>query len=123
MGFEYSVRFADHGWYAANRSAVLKRATELASWVTKERPTGSSSAWAPRDSEVWLRDPGSNRPTDAWAYDVRVFVEDDLTVEVTAFNDAYFTDVRALVAWFNEQTVADLLDDDGDVVEWPRVRD
>src|SRR5665213_3668816 len=119
MGFEYRVRFANPAWYNANRSAVLKRVTALASRVPAEGPAGGDAAWTPTDSEVWLRDPTPERSADAWAYDVRVFVGDALTVEVTSFTAAYFTDVRALVAWLQAQTVADLVDDDDEVVEWP----
>ncbi len=119
MGFEYRVRFADPTWYAANRAAVRQHVTELACRVPSVRPSGASAAWTPTGSEVWLRDPDSDRPANAWPYDVRVFVRDELTVEVTAFNAAYFTGIRGLMEWLARQTVAELLDDDGEVVVWP----
>jgi hypothetical protein len=119
MGFEYRARFADPSWYAANRAAVLKHVTELGCRVPTERPSASSSTWNPTESEVWLRDTESERSAGAWPYDVRVFVRDELTVEVTAFNAAYFTGVRALMEWITGHTVAELLDDDGELVGWP----
>jgi hypothetical protein len=117
MGFEFRVRFADPSWYAANRAGVLGYATDLPCRVPVRR-VGDSDAWKPKESEVWLRDPAPERPSDAWPYDVRVFIGDELTVEVSSFNAAYFTGVRTLMAWLNGQTAADLVDDDGEVVEW-----
>ena len=118
MGFEYRVRFADPSWYAANRAAVLKHMTELACGVPAERPPDASAAWTPTRSEVWLRYVNEGRPANTWPYDVRVFVREELTVEVTAFTAAYFTGVRGLMEWLARQTVAELLDDDGEVVGW-----
>lgn len=119
MGFEYRVRFADPTWYTANRTAVLACVTEVECRVPTERPAGSSSAWAPTDSEVWLRAHESERSAEACPYDVRVFVRDELTVEVSVFSPAYVTGVRDLMEWIAGETVAELLDDDGEVVVWP----
>jgi hypothetical protein len=118
MGFDYRIRFDDPAWYAAHRARVLDRARALPCAVPV-RDVGGSSAWKPTDSEIWLKAPGSSEAPGDWPYDVRIYVDDELAINVTTFGDAYFSCLRSFVRWIEQETASALVDDDGDPVEWP----
>jgi len=118
MGFDYRVRFDEPAWYAAHRERVLEHVRGLPH-VVPVVDVGSSVTWQPTDSEVWLLAPLASDPPEAWPYDVRVFIRDELRVEVSRFGEAYFVDVRHLDEWLRGQTPATLVDDDGEPVQWP----
>jgi hypothetical protein len=119
VGFDYRVRFDDPRWYPAHRTDVLERARGIPCAVpVHDVPT--TGAWKPTDTEIWLSDPADGGGSDDWPYDVRVFVRDELSIEVTRFTEAYASCLRHLVVWIQQQTSATLVDDDGDPASWPR---
>ena len=83
MGLEYRIRPLDVQWFAQNRDRVAETVRTLPSFV-EEKP----------GDEFWLKHSASD---SSWAFDVRVFIEDDsLFVEISSNSGAFYEDVRAL---------------------------
>ncbi len=118
MGFDFTVRFDDPAWYVAHRGEVLAFARSLPGSVPVHEIRGPGT-WKPTEHEVWLKDPEATDDPEEWPYDVRLFIADELAVEVTIFNQAYFSDLRALLRWLQDRTAAILVDDDGNALSSP----
>lgn len=102
MGMDYRIQFRNKDWYVSNRARVAERMLGLPS----ARPPLSSS------EEIWLKH--ANSPA-TWEYDARLFLGvDAVDVEITSWTDAVFVDLRKLVEWLREQTLVEVVDDDGE---------
>ncbi len=103
MGFDYRFRFADSGWYTANRQQIADRIRDLPHFEEELPP-----------DEFRLRD---DTVAPSWSYDMRIFVDDDgVAVEVSAATSTWQVDLPELVRWLRHQTSVELLDDDGSPV-------
>ncbi len=66
--------------------------------------------------EIWLK--ASDSP-GRWDYDLRIFLDPEKAlVEVTTFGTAYSVDLRGLIALLSRTVKTELLDDDGEPVQW-----
>lgn len=120
MGWEYYLTFRDASWYEQNRKVVIDFIRKLPSFVSQKS-----------DTEFWLKDAKS---MDAWEYDIRFILNVHLPewwpernagktalVEVSGHSQAFFRDVKALVSAISHETEAQLVDDDGKVVNLQKV--
>jgi len=72
---EFTVRFDEEGWLAANRDKVVEALRKLECLVLH-----------PTEREFWYKAPSSQHE---WRYDVRIFLEDNsLSIEISGSRES-----------------------------------
>ncbi len=103
MGWEYSLKFDYPQWLSQNKEQIVDVIRALPSYVERKS-----------EEEIWLKD---RKSTHSWEYEVRLFLEEEsIFIEVSAWSDAFYRDVKNLFEQLSSQTNVRLIDDDNERV-------
>jgi hypothetical protein len=101
MSLELTIHFNDAIWYKEHRQQIAAKIRALPSFV-KQADT----------NEFWLKDKKYLNP---WDFDVRMFLQLNFVfLEVSAFSNAFYSDVKHFYEMLLTDTGLTIIDEDGE---------
>lgn len=101
MALELTENFSDINWYARNKELIEQFIFTASTYYKKMNV-----------NEFWLKDKLFNNDCE---FDVRIFLNSsDISIEVTAFSNAFYKDIKHIHEHISLYTEVVILDDDGE---------
>ena len=105
MAAEFHIRFAKSEEYFNKKAELIGSLRKSISY-----------AGEPHENTVWLKE---SSEVDGWGYDARVFFENnEILLEISRASKLVHNDLRNFVAFMRATIVFEVVDDDGELVDF-----